>query len=85
MKLSKNTLKKNIRNPGGVFLGVVHRIDRPVSGVVLFARTSKALTRLNELFREKKVKKTYWAVVKNKPPCGFGNTYSFPEKGSGKK
>ena len=46
---------------------MVHRLDRPVSGVVLFAKTSKALSRLNLLFREKKIKKTYWAVVKNKP------------------
>ena len=50
-----------------MFLNAVHRIDRPVSGVVVFARTSKALTRLNEQFRSKEVKKTYWAIVKNRP------------------
>jgi 23S rRNA pseudouridine1911/1915/1917 synthase len=50
-----------------VFLGVVHRIDRPVSGVILFAKTSKALSRLNKLFQERSIKKTYWAVVKNEP------------------
>ncbi len=63
----KGYIKEKYQKPGDVFLGVVHRIDRPVSGVVLFARTSKALTRLNELFKTKEVKKTYWAVVKNKP------------------
>ena len=63
----KDYIKKKYNKPGEVYLGVVHRLDRPVSGVVLFARTSKALSRLNEMFREKKVQKTYWAVVKNKP------------------
>jgi 23S rRNA pseudouridine1911/1915/1917 synthase len=63
----KSYIKRNYDKPGEVFLGVVHRIDRPVSGVVLFARTSKALSRLSELFKTKEVKKTYWAVVKNKP------------------
>ncbi len=53
---------------GNVFLGVVHRLDRPTSGVVLFARTSKALQRLNALFRENRVQKIYWGVVKNPPP-----------------
>ena len=63
----KKYIKEKYSKPGDVFLGVVHRLDRPVSGVVLFAKTSKALTRLNELFREKDIQKTYWAVVKNKP------------------
>ena len=63
----KNFLKKKYNKPGQVFLGVVHRIDRPVSGVLLFAKTSKALSRLNQLFREKNIQKTYWAIVKNKP------------------
>ncbi|SDB84090.1 RluA family pseudouridine synthase [Williamwhitmania taraxaci] len=63
----KAFLKKRESKPGNVFLGVTHRIDRPVSGVVLFAKTSKALTRINEMFREGTVKKTYWAIVKNKP------------------
>ena len=63
----KDYLKKKYNKPGEVYLGVVHRLDRPVSGVILFARTSKALSRLNEMFREKKVQKTYWAVVKNRP------------------
>ncbi len=63
----KKYIKKKYNKPGGVFLGVVHRIDRPVSGVIIFAKTSKALSRLNTLFREKKIKKTYLAIVKNKP------------------
>jgi 23S rRNA pseudouridine1911/1915/1917 synthase len=66
-RILKSYIKDKYNKPGEVFLGVVHRLDRPVSGVVLFARTSKALTRLNELFRENKVKKTYWALVKNSP------------------
>ena len=66
-------LKKKYNKTGNVFVGVAHRIDRPVSGVILFAKTSKALSRLNEQFREKKIKKTYWAVVKNKPEMTEGN------------
>ena len=60
-------LKEKYNKPGEVFLGVTHRLDRPVSGVVLFAKTSKALTRLNEMFRNQEVKKTYWAIIKEKP------------------
>ncbi len=64
----KDYLKKKYRKPGEVFLGVSHRIDRPVSGIVVFARTSKALTRINQMFQDKAVGKTYWAVVKDLPP-----------------
>ncbi len=64
----KAYLKKKYNKPGDVFLGVVHRLDRPVTGVVVFARTSKALTRMNNLFKEHQVKKTYWAVVRERPP-----------------
>lgn len=64
----KNFLKQRDNKPGNVFCGVVHRLDRPVSGIVIFAKTSKALSRMNELFRDKTIQKTYWAVVKNKPP-----------------
>lgn len=60
-------LKEKYQKPGDVFVGVAHRIDRPVSGIVLFAKTSKALARLNDLFKNKTITKTYWAVVKNKP------------------
>lgn len=62
----KEYLKDKFNKPGNVFLGVVHRIDRPTTGVVVFARTSKALTRLNSMFANKQVEKTYWAIVKNK-------------------
>ena len=64
----KKYLKKKYHKPGEVFLGVVHRLDRPVSGALIFARTSKALGRMNELLRQKEVHKTYWTVVKTKPP-----------------
>ena len=64
----KNWLKEKHNKPGNVYLGVVHRLDRPVSGVVLFAKTSKALPRLNKMFAEhNKVNKTYWAIVQNRP------------------
>lgn len=62
----KEYLAEKYQKPGNVFLGVVHRLDRPTSGVVLFARTSKALTRLNKLFAERMTEKVYWAVVKGK-------------------
>jgi 23S rRNA pseudouridine1911/1915/1917 synthase len=65
-------LKEKYNKPGAVFLGVVHRIDRPVSGVVLFARTSKALARLNEMIKDRQIRKTYWAIVKNQPPADSG-------------
>ena len=64
----KEYLKKKYQKPGNVFLWVVHRLDRPVSGIVIFAKTGKALSRINKLLREKKLEKVYWAVVKNKPP-----------------
>lgn len=64
----KQYLKEKYDKPGNVFVGVTHRLDRPVSGLVVFAKTSKALSRLNEMFKNSEVKKTYWAVVKNRPP-----------------
>ena len=64
----KEYIKEKYNKPGEVFLGVVHRLDRPTTGIVVFARTSKALARLNELFANRETKKTYWAVVKNQPP-----------------
>lgn len=64
----KQYLKEKYQKPGNVFIGVTHRLDRPVSGLVLFAKTSKALSRLNEMFKRGEVQKTYWAVVKNRPP-----------------
>jgi len=66
-EIVKQYLKEKYNKPGNVFIGVVHRLDRPVSGIVLFAKTSKALPRLNEMFKNGEVKKTYWAIVKNCP------------------
>lgn len=63
----KEYIKDKYNKPGAVFLGVVHRLDRPTTGIVVFAKTSKALTRMNELFSSRETQKTYWAVVKNKP------------------
>lgn len=76
----KQYIKENYGKPGEVFLGTVHRIDRPVSGVVLFARTSKALTRLNELFRTKEIQKTYWAVVRERPLAEAGTLVHYLKK-----
>jgi 23S rRNA pseudouridine1911/1915/1917 synthase len=64
----KAYLKEKYNKPGEVFLGVVHRLDRPTTGIVVFAKTSKALSRLNETFKNRETQKTYWAVVKNQPP-----------------
>jgi 23S rRNA pseudouridine1911/1915/1917 synthase len=64
----KQWLKEKYNKPGEVFIGVTHRLDRPVSGIVLFAKTSKALERMNAMFRESQLRKTYWAIVKNPPP-----------------
>ena len=64
----KKYLKVKYNKPGNVFLGTIHRIDRPTSGIVIFAKTSKALSRMNEKFRQNKISKTYWAVVKNRLP-----------------
>ena len=63
----KEYIKDKFNKPGEVFLGVVHRLDRPTTGIVVFARTSKALTRMNELFSNRETQKTYWCIVKNKP------------------
>lgn len=63
----KEYIKTRYNKPGNVFLGVVHRLDRPVSGIVVFARTSKALARLNDMFRNGDVHKTYWAITRNAP------------------
>ncbi|MFN3754169.1 RluA family pseudouridine synthase [Flavobacterium sp.] len=73
----KEYIKEKYNKPGEVFLGVVHRLDRPTTGIVVFARTSKALTRLNELFSKRETQKTYWAVVKNKPPKTEDNLVHF--------
>lgn len=64
----KEYIKEKYDKPGDVFLGVIHRLDRPTTGIVVFAKTSKALTRLNESFKNRETKKIYWAVVKKNPP-----------------
>jgi 23S rRNA pseudouridine1911/1915/1917 synthase len=68
-ELARDYLRNKYNKPGNVFIGVVHRLDRPVSGVVLLAKTSKALARMNELFRSHKTRKTYLAITNKKPPC----------------
>lgn len=68
----KQYIKEKYHKPGNVFLGVVHRLDRPVWGLVVFAKTSKALTRLNKMFKDGQVHKTYWAITKNAPPAEEG-------------
>jgi 23S rRNA pseudouridine1911/1915/1917 synthase len=79
-EMLKDYIKVSKNKPGKVFLGVVHRLDRPTSGVVIFTRTSKALSRFSEMFRKKEVKKTYWAIVKNRPDPTAGTIKSFLKK-----
>lgn len=78
--LLKAYIKERDHKPGNVYLGVVHRIDRPVSGVVIFAKTSKALTRLNKMIKAGQIHKTYWAVVKNQPPEESGHLLHYLKK-----
>jgi len=79
-EIAKRYISEKYNKPGAVFLGVVHRIDRPTSGIVVFARTSKALTRLNKLFSERQTQKIYWAVVRNKPPKNSENLIHFMKR-----
>jgi 23S rRNA pseudouridine1911/1915/1917 synthase len=75
-EMVREYIREKYKKPGNVFVGVVHRLDRPTSGVVLFARTSKALARLNTMFSEKEtIKKTYWAIVDRKPPEETGQLH----------
>jgi 23S rRNA pseudouridine1911/1915/1917 synthase len=76
----KSYLKDKYQKPGNVFCGVVHRLDRPTSGAVVFARTSKALERLNKQFREKETNKIYWAIVEKKPENSEGTLVHFLKK-----
>lgn len=76
----KEYLKKKYEKPGNVFVGVIHRLDRPVSGAVIFAKTSKALERMNEMFRQHDVQKYYWAVVRNKPEPVNGTLIHYLKK-----
>jgi 23S rRNA pseudouridine1911/1915/1917 synthase len=80
----KQYVKEKYNKPGEVFIGTVHRIDRPVSGIVLFARTSKALARLNQMFQTKEIQKTYWAVVKEKPKKENGKLIHYLKKNEAK-
>ena len=74
----KAYIKEKYQKPGDVFLGVTHRLDRPTTGVVLFARTSKALSRLNEMFKShEKIQKTYWAIVQTPPPTSQGRLENY--------
>ncbi|MCT4629755.1 RluA family pseudouridine synthase [Winogradskyella sp.] len=79
-EIVKTYIKDKYNKPGNVYLGVVHRLDRPTTGIVLFSKTSKALPRLNKLFAEKKAKKTYWALVKNQPPNEEGRLIHWLKK-----
>ena len=94
----KDYIKKEYNKPGNVYLGTVHRLDRPTTGLVIFAKTSKALTRLNKLFAQKDVAKTYWALVKNLPQKGEdrlvhwlkknpknNKSYTYPQEITGSK
>ena len=72
-EMVKEYIANKYNKPNGAFLGVVHRIDRPVSGVILFAKTSKALERINKMFKEREMHKTYWAVVRQQPKLMEGN------------
>jgi 23S rRNA pseudouridine1911/1915/1917 synthase len=93
----KQYIKEKYNKPGEVFLGVVHRLDRPVSGAVIFARTSKALTRLNEMIRDRRIEKIYWAVSASMPPDTNGHlihylrrnqkknmSFAYPDPGPGR-
>lgn len=76
----KEYIRQEYNKPGNVFLGVIHRLDRPVSGVVLFAKTSKALERMNQQFRDREIHKKYWAIVKQKPPKDADHLKHFIKK-----
>ena len=80
LDIGKQYLKKEYNKPGNVFLGLPHRLDRPTSGIVILSKTSKSLSRTTELFREKKIKKTYWAIVKEKLKTDNGMLINFLKK-----
>lgn len=76
----KKYIKEKYNKPGEVFLGLTHRLDRPTSGIVIFARTSKALSRLNAMFRDGEIHKTYWAITSNRPKEDEGTLENFLKK-----
>jgi len=77
LEIIKDYIKEKYNKPGDVFLGLVHRLDRPVSGIVIFARTSKALERMNQIFKNRLIEKKYWAIVKNQPSPINGSLVHF--------
>ena len=80
LEIVKEYIKKKYNKPGNVFLGTIHRLDRPTSGVLLFAKTSKALARMNLQFSNREVNKTYLAIVEKKPPAEQGKLKNFLKK-----
>ncbi len=84
VELCKEYLKNKYNKPGNVFMGLVHRLDRPVSGIVVLAKTSKALERMSKLFHDRKVQKTYWAITKRKPRQNQGTLINWLKKDSTK-
>ena len=79
-EIVKQFLKEKYNKPGNVFLGTAHRLDRPTSGIVIYAKTSKALERINKMFRDKKIIKTYWAIVKGHPKKHKNSLTNFIKK-----
>lgn len=84
VELGKKYIKEKYNKPGAVFLGLAHRLDRPVSGLVVLARTSKGLERMNKIFRDRKVQKTYWAITKRKPRPEQGKLVHYLKKDTSK-
>src|SRR5207248_10841408 len=82
MDMVKDYIKVKYNKPGEAFIGTPHRIDRPTSGIVIFSRNSRSLERMAEMFREKTIQKTYWAIVKNPPPNEEGTLIHYLEKNS---
>jgi 23S rRNA pseudouridine1911/1915/1917 synthase len=76
----KDYIKEKYNKPGDVFLGVPHRIDRPTTGIVIFCRNSRSLERINQMFKDKAIKKTYWAIVKSKPPADSGKLLHYMKR-----
>ena len=76
----KDYIKEKYQKAGEAFLGIPHRIDRPTTGIVIFCRNSRSLERINQMFKEKAIKKTYWAIVKNKPPFDSGKLVHFMKR-----
>jgi len=76
----KDYIKKKFNKPGEVFLGIPHRIDRPTTGIVIFCRNSRSLERINQMFKDKAISKTYWAIVKEKPPAESGKLVHYMKR-----